>query len=454
MSNAHPSPTVYGGASQVIITPPIGVRLGGTSEPDRYAEYTLDELTASALVLESQGRKQAFVSCDLIALENTSVNRIRHRIAENCDIDADRVLVTTTHTHCGPLTIPFRGMPVDDMVLQELERKIAGVVLAANRTLVPVKIGAGSDQEPDMTFNRRAITNDGRVLFPTIDGPALIDNVKEIEGPIDPEVGVVAVTSMDDRVMAVVWNYSLHCDIPTGKRYSADYPGAVAAILRRVLGEQTVSIFAPGACGDLEHLNPLDPDDLKIAKRYWDPEGEMQMRRWGQALAGSVLRCLAKMEAVDASADVFTDHVTVRRRGADGKSLEEARKTLSLGERADYRDTLFAQDVLRLAKREGEADQLALMVQVIGDSAWVGVPGELFCELGLKIKAGSPFEKTFIAELANGWHGYLPTRRAFDNGGYEATPYAHTTSYLEPEAGDKTVQACIELLRRAHAAHC
>ena len=58
---------------------------------------------------------------------------------------------------------------------------------------------------------------------------------------------------------------------------------------------------------------------------------------------------------------------------------------------------------------------LAVEVQVIAvgdDLAWVSLPGEIFVQLGLSIKAGSPFKQTMIAELANGSIGYVPTKVA------------------------------------------
>ena len=48
---------------------------------------------------------------------------------------------------------------------------------------------------------------------------------------------------------------------------------------------------------------------------------------------------------------------------------------------------------------------LEVEVQAIAfsdDLAIVALPGEIFVELGLAIKAASPFKHTFIAELANG----------------------------------------------------
>jgi hypothetical protein len=63
--------------------------------------------------------------------------------------------------------------------------------------------------------------------------------------------------------------------------------------------------------------------------------------------------------------------------------------------------------------------QIDVEVQVIAlgdDVAWVSVQGEFFVELGMEIKRRSPFRQTIIVELANGTIGYIPTRRAFDDG--------------------------------------
>jgi len=82
----------------------------------------------------------------------------------------------------------------------------------------------------------------------------------------------------------------------------------------------------------------------------------------------------------------------------------------------------------------------------------VAFPVELFSDFGRRVKVGSPFPDTFIATLANGWHGYAPTLEAFSHGGYELR-FAYP-SRLAPEAGDRMTNAALELLRRlAPAGH-
>jgi hypothetical protein len=81
----------------------------------------------------------------------------------------------------------------------------------------------------------------------------------------------------------------------------------------------------------------------------------------------------------------------------------------------------------------------------LGDCALVGIPCEVFAELGLAIKRRSPFPATGVVELANGCEGYLPTRRAYQQGGYEVTPAR--SSKLAPGSGEAVVETAVALLR-------
>ena len=114
-----------------------------------------------------------------------------------------------------------------------------------------------------------------------------------------------------------------------------------------------------------------------------------------------------------------------------------------------------AQELLNMWQwQRGKSDdelveEIEIQVITLGDVAIVAFPVELFSDFGRRVKAGSPFPDTFIATLANGWHGYAPTLEAFDRGGYE--PRFAYPSRLAPEAGDRMTDAALELLRRLAA---
>ena len=56
--------------------------------------------------------------------------------------------------------------------------------------------------------------------------------------------------------------------------------------------------------------------------------------------------------------------------------------------------------MLDVAAREGKPNDVEVQVIAVGDdTAWVSLPGEIFVELGLRIKQDSPFRNTIIAAL-------------------------------------------------------
>ena len=82
-------------------------------------------------------------------------------------------------------------------------------------------------------------------------------------------------------------------------------------------------------------------------------------------------------------------------------------------------------------------------VQVIsvGGVRICAFPAELFYEYAIDLKEREKDEKIMVATIANGVLGYVPTRRAFENGGYE--PSLGYTSRWEEGCGEKLVESVI-----------
>ena len=53
------------------------------------------------------------------------------------------------------------------------------------------------------------------------------------------------------------------------------------------------------------------------------------------------------------------------------------------------------------------------------DTVIWAAPVELFCEIAIEVRETSPFKNTFYFGLTNGSLLYLPTKKAFAEGGYE-----------------------------------
>ena len=73
----------------------------------------------------------------------------------------------------------------------------------------------------------------------------------------------------------------------------------------------------------------------------------------------------------------------------------------------------------------------------------IAIPFEVFVEMGLELKAKSPFPNTFVVSLANGSYGYLPTAEHHELGGYETWL---GTNQVEVEAAPKMVDTLLQML--------
>src|SRR5262249_16517286 len=98
--------------------------------------------------------------------------------------------------------------------------------------------------------------------------------------------------------------------------------------------------------------------------------------------------------------------------------------------------------VLDVAARDGKPWEVEVQIITLGDQlAWVSLPGEIFVELGLAIKKGSPYRHTLLAELANGSVGYIPDKPAYPQGNYEVASTRCAAGW-----GEMLVEAALRLL--------
>ena len=76
----------------------------------------------------------------------------------------------------------------------------------------------------------------------------------------------------------------------------------------------------------------------------------------------------------------------------------------------------------------------------------ITAPGEIFTEIGQSVIARSPFQHTLFATYTNGTIGYVPTRAAYAEGGYEVT---HACQ-VAPDADEQIEEESIRLLQSIH----
>lgn len=436
------------GAAAEVITPPAGSPMAGGYSP-RTMEGVHDDLYAKAIVIEHDGVKVALVVCDLLWMPRPVAEHARELIAKSTRIAPQAVMISATHTHTGPI-IPnnsVRDPKEGDAAAKangyaaDLPERIAAAVHAANAKLAPARISTATGREEHVSFNRRYEMSDGTVawnpgkLNPKIVRPA---------GPIDPELPVICFDAIEtNQRIATYVNFAMHFDTTGGLFISADVPHTVSSVLSRINGDQSITVFATGASGDINHLDVSRPGEQS---------GFDEAARIGTILAGETVKASAGLKPLTAGTlRAKSTVIQLPLPQIKPADIEAARavflKTTSR-QRTAFMDRVQAFKVLDVAARQGKPQDAEVQVVALGgELAWVGLPGEMFVELGLAIKKRSPFKHTIVAELANGYLGYIPTKRAYAQGAYEVV-----SSRCGEDSGEMLVETAVRLLDELKAA--
>ena len=421
------------GAAATNITPHLGTVLAG-SLTARIAEDVHDELYAKAVVLDDGTARLALVVCDLICAPRAYLDRAKERVEQACGIPRSNVMVSCTHTHTGPAPSDLLDVEQEQEYMEFATGKIADSVSLAARRLRPCEIGFETGYEDRLVFNRRYWTKDGSVR--TNPGYGNADVVRPA-GPVDPEVGVLCVREPEGRTIALLANYALHyVGGGSGTAVSADYFGFFAEAIQRMKGETFTALLANGACGDINNID--------IHHRPAKQEPYAHARSVAAMLAAEVVKVWERMTfSSSCTLAAAMEEVTVGVRRPSPEELAAAEELLQAPEKATDRDRVYAQDAVKISRMPTTMDTWVQVLRV-GELGVVALPGEMFVEIGLAVKEKSPFEPTFVIELANDYAGYVGTRNAYDEGGYE-TQLA-LSSRVTPEAGEKMMDAALRLL--------
>jgi len=444
------------GFGEVVVTPPLGTGMAGYFTARR-AEGILDDLYSRALVVSEGDVHVALVVTDLIYVPDADVAAMKERVTAATGIPGDHILLAATHTHTGPITVAKPGFHRDDEAMTTWVRLTAGAVEMAFRRRTEVKVAAGRGSLPGVAFNRRYRMKNGRVFTnPGLGNPDII----EAAGPVDPEVVVLRFDDLEGRPVGILTSFSCHCDTVGGSMFSADWVGVAAATLRRIfagmpLGKTEAQSRGPGgiqlppdgggvnqlgvvvvntASGDINHFNVFS------GKPGW-PGATYQI---GVGLAAETARVAVTLKpepcsALGAAARRITlQRIPLEQFVAESKAALADPRTGRMEARRAEANLSYASFYAE-EPPQAEAEVICLR---IGPVLISGCPGEMSCELGLAFKKEVPAPYAFMANLANGYHGYIPAARAYEEGGYE-----NRSARYVPGTGELMVTTAVELAK-------
>ncbi|MFZ2643152.1 MAG: hypothetical protein WA117_19320 [Verrucomicrobiia bacterium] len=400
------------GVGIVDITPTESVILAGS--PTRLKSSSVNtRLYVKALVLSGGGQKVAIVTLDTLKYPVECVVRARRQVETATGIPASHVIICSSHTHRGPLWPYYKD---------QLVTPIADAVAMAARNLTSCRVGTSKGRAEGVSQCRRVI-KDGQAWNRWQLAPGEADKYPA-ECLADPEFDVLAMIGKDGRYKAVVYNFACHAANARDLVVSADYPGDVQQYVQKHMGHEVPTLFLAGACGD---VNPV----------YSAPKN-----LFGEKLGGEIIRCLGHLELI-AKPTLAIECREMQMPGREHPELKEVDIALKWPGQLDHYKKTF-NDMMQRAKPSYPFFFTGIR---IGDGfAIVTNPDELFCEIGIAIKKGSPFRHTMVAEQTNGAHGYVPTAKAFEGGSYETWFGEH--SYLTTRAGEILEKESLDILRQ------
>jgi neutral ceramidase len=264
----------------------------------------------------------------------------------------------------------------------------------------PARIGLGVGYCP-VGMNRRELRVNDK-------GERSIVLGRNPSGVTDKEVLVMNVAKPDGSLLAVAFDYATHGTSLGTSNYtiSGDVLGLAEQFVEKILGDPVVAPAFVGASGDIDPWYRVLP--AFNTEPGWVPE---------PVLLGTFLG----EEVVHVSRSI--------KQTGPADRIGTSIATLQLPAKADTDD-----------KTPGMASFVVSLAR-LGDVAFVGLGGEVFTEIGLAIKAESPCKHTFVITHCNGAAGYLATKDAHEQGGYEVR-----SSRFAPEAADLVIRESIRML--------
>jgi hypothetical protein len=381
------------GAARIDITPENPVALQGYENPEnRVSDGVHDRLYARAFAFASGARRLVLVSADV----GSSIlgPYFLRAIADRHGLAPGELFLCDIHTHSGPqLSLsPSYPHPNNSAYTRLVEQRLVTLVGKALADLAPAQLAVG----------RGTSTVGGSRRKPTADGRT--EMAFNPDGPADHEVMVLEFSRPGGKVIGAIFNYACHSRSlrSPNRRVSGDVLGIAEQLVEAKRPAPFVGAAFPGASADIDPVTLADGFEPTGAGIPPAPV------RLGEQLGEDVLGALRESRAVDAAGGIRS---ATRRVMLPAKSATEAPRPVNI------------------------------IVAAVGPVAFVGLDVEASVEIGLALKASSPFKDTFVFTICNGWAGYLPVAHQYAEGGYEV---AHTS--YGPKAADLVVKEALAVL--------
>lgn len=416
------------------VTPPLGGFTPGNAAK-KVAMDVNESLHVRAVVIEQDGEIAAMVAADILNVPKEMHDIVTKRIYEYTGIEPSRVCITANHNHRGApvLDSALYGGHADSTYKDVFFRRAADCVTLAYKRLKEVKMKFGKQEVHGVSFNRDYVFEDGTMGTNMWKADGIVGTL----AGIDPDLSVITFEHEGEPIGSII-NFACHQACVWGDVYSGDYSSIMSKELKNVYGQDYVSLFVIGTCGDINHV---DRKNFEATRNSW------RYKEIGKILATAVTEAVASSEYTDGAVAVIKESIRINTRTADDEYLMREIPRLATSESMG----LTRLRNLIAYNAAGVAPYFDLYVQGIklGDDTCIYIlPGEIYVNYGLDIKTRSKFKHNLVVELSNSQCGYVPTKEAFPEYNPKSDlyePSLTTRSCLVPEAGQMLVEKALEI---------
>jgi hypothetical protein len=416
------------------VTPPDGHPLcGGWIEAVRGVD---DPLKALGVVLLGGGKPVVICAVDWTGLRNEAFRIWRKALADAAHTTPEHVTLHCVHPHNAPFAdteaeklIAAARAPksldlkfYDDCVKRSAEALKAALPKAVRFT----HVGSGASEVKEVASNRRIVGPDGKIKFTRTSSTKNKEARDEPEGLIDPNLRTLSFWDDEKPIVALNF-YACHPMSYYGDgRVSADFCG----MARQKRQDETgiFQIYFNGCGGNItagkyndgsKENRPVLRDRIHSAMvSAWKETKRMEVKQWDW-----------RYESVK---------LPPRKEAAFG--LEQSQKTLDDPKAPAARRNNSALQIAWL-KRTNIPIEINCL-DFGGSILNLFLPGEAFIEYQLAAQKMRPDAVVNVAAYGDGGPGYIPTAKAFLEGGYEPT-----VSLAGPDSEEILLKAMNKLLK-------
>ncbi len=421
---------------QADVTPPLNTPLCfALVKP---GAQVVNPLTARGVVLLGGGAPIVLAAVDWLGISNESHDAWRRALAQAADTTPDRVTVHVLHQHDAPghddtasRITRDAGLPdalqSDRFMADAVDLVAASVRVAVHRAQPTTHVGVGAGRVELVASNRRILGPDGKVKVGRMSSSRIAEAVAAPEGVVDPVLESISFWN-DTKPLAFVTYYATHPQ----SHYGQGGIGWEFVGIARHAREQATGV---------PHIHFNGAGGNVAAGKYNDGSPERRPLLASRVEAGMRAAWDATTRTPVTADQLVWRTLPVALPLRDTISAETLRKVVNSPD-AKLADRLRAARDLAWVERIQGGHKITVSRLKLGPAEAIHLPGELFIEYQLEARRIRAGQHLAVAAYGDLGPGYIGTRIAYSQGGYETGIVSRTA----PEVEDTLMSAIARLL--------